>query len=63
MKYIIAAISFLLISSPAFAGTAYLKGEKTTGMTKQCFYDYMGSQYTITIKNYELCPYTIQVNT
>lgn len=44
-----------------FAATAFLSGELETGMTKQCFYDYLGSQYTITIDAIRLCPLTIQV--
>ena len=45
----------------AFAGTAFLVGERTTGMTKQCYYDYLGSEYVRTIKSTQLCPLSIQV--
>ncbi len=41
--------------------TAYKTGERTTGMTKQCYYNALGNQYTITIKAIELCPLTIEV--
>ena len=41
--------------------TAFKTGEKTTGMTKQCFYDGLGSQYTKTISSVSLCPLTIKV--
>lgn len=42
--------------------TAFSTGEQTTGMTKQCFYDALGSTYTKTIKSVELCPLTIKVD-
>ncbi len=54
-------VALMLAASVAHAGTAFLVGELVTGMTKQCFYDYLGSQYTITIDAYKLCPITINV--
>lgn len=60
-RILIAALAVLMLSAPAHAGTAFLTGEQETGMTKQCFYDYLGSTYTITIDSYKLCPLTIQV--
>lgn len=51
----------MITSASAFAGTAFLTGEKRTGMTKICYYDYMGSEYTKTVRSHELCPLTIQV--
>jgi predicted ABC-type sugar transport system permease subunit len=45
----------------AQTGTAFKTGERTTGMTKQCFYDYIGNGYTRTVRSVELCPLTIQV--
>jgi|688.fasta_scaffold913064_2 hypothetical protein len=51
-----------LVSASAFAGTAYLKYERVTGMTKQCVYDYLGNEYTKTIRSTELCPLSIQVS-
>lgn len=59
MKKLILAL--MLISTTAMAGTAFLKYERDTGMTKQCVYDYLGSDYVITIKSYKLCPLTINV--
>lgn len=50
-----------LISASAFAGTAYFKYERVTGMTKQCVYDYLGSEYVRTMRSTELCPLTIRV--
>lgn len=45
----------------AHAGTAFFKYERTTGMTKQCVYDYLGSEYVITLQSIQLCPLSIQV--
>jgi predicted ABC-type sugar transport system permease subunit len=50
-----------LVSVSAFAGTAFLKYERTTGMTKQCVYEYLGNEYTKTIRSTELCPLSIEV--
>lgn len=61
MKKLIALIA-LTASVTAFAGTAYFKYERTTGMTKQCVYEYLGNEYTKTIRATELCPLSIQVN-
>jgi hypothetical protein len=41
--------------------TAFKTGERTTGMTKQCYYAFGGSQYTKTIGAVELCPLNIKV--
>lgn len=41
--------------------TAFTTGERDTGMTKQCYYDALGSTYTRTIGSVELCPLSIQV--
>jgi hypothetical protein len=60
MKTII-AILLLSISTLAFAGTAFFKYEYESGMNKVCVYDYLGSDYAITIKGYKLCPITIEV--
>jgi len=54
-------IALLLLTSPAYAGTAFLTGEITQGMTKICIYEYLGSVYSVTKKSYELCPLTIEV--
>ena len=43
--------------------TARKTGERTTGTTKQCFYSYAGSQYTKTMRSYEVCPISIRVRT
>jgi hypothetical protein len=51
----------LLAASAAHAGTAFFKYERITGLTKQCVYDYLGSEYVITLQSYQLCPITITV--
>lgn len=38
--------------------TGFLKSEVTTGMTKQCFYDVVGSVHTVTQAAASLCPLT-----
>ena len=51
-------------ATPALAAqtvTAFNTGEETTGMTKQCFYDALGSAYTRTISSIALCPLSIKV--
>jgi len=41
--------------------TAFKTGERTTGQTKQCYYEALGSKYTRTIQAVQLCPLTIRV--
>ena len=40
---------------------AFKTGENTTGMTKQCSYNALGSEYTYTIRSTELCPLSLRV--
>jgi hypothetical protein len=54
-------LAALLATSVAHAGTAFFLYERITGLTKQCVYDHLGSEYTITLQAYQLCPITIQV--
>jgi hypothetical protein len=60
MKKLLAVL--LITSSPVSAGTAFFKSDHVTGMTKQCYYDYFGSEYVRTMRNIDLCPLTTQVN-
>ena len=62
MTKLIVMFAAAVLSASAYAGTAFLTGEKTTGMTKQCYYDYLGSEYVRTVSVTALCPLTIQVN-
>ena len=41
--------------------TAFKTGERTTGTTKQCFFQALGSTYTQTVRSMELCPLSIEV--
>jgi hypothetical protein len=64
MKRIIAALILLTaLASQAFAGgTAFfVRQVQTGGMTKQCVYDYLGSEYVITVSTVALCPLSIRV--
>lgn len=47
----------------AQTATAFKTGEETTGMTKQCSYNALGNDYTLTISSVRLCPLTIKVRT
>jgi len=46
--------------TPAAAQTAFYTGERVTGLTKLCYYDAMGSPYSITVRSTQLCPMSIQ---
>jgi hypothetical protein len=48
---------------PAQTATAFKTGERTTGQTRQCYYDFAGKEYTKTVESYQLCPLSIQVRT
>ena len=66
MRIFILAMAFIVFASTAVSAqnrtvTAFKTGERTTGMTKQCFYDALGNGYTRTIGAVELCPLSIQV--
>lgn len=52
----------IFCSAPGYAGIAFKSGENTTGMTKTCFYNYLGSAYTKTVKSFELCPLSLEVD-
>ena len=61
MKKIVVLASVLAFASAAYAGTAFYKRERISGMNKICYYDHLGSEVAITIKAHELCPMTIQM--
>lgn len=52
---------FTATATTAVAGTAFLTGERTSGMNKICYYDHLGSTVAITIGATELCPLSINV--
>lgn len=41
--------------------TALKTGERTTGMTKQCYYDAVGQVYTRAMRSIDICPLSILV--
>jgi len=49
------------VCSSAEAGTAFYTGERIGGLTKVCFYDYMGEVYTLNARAVEICPLTVRV--
>jgi hypothetical protein len=49
------------LSATAYAATAFYTGERVTGMTKQCYYEYLGSEYVRTMRSIDICPLTIRV--
>ena len=57
MKRIFQAMIVLVsLSVMANAATGFLKGERVSGMNKICYYDVLGSTYTLNIGMVELCP-------
>lgn len=62
---VVASVLGLAHSAPLSAQTttAFKTGEATTGMTKQCFYNALGSDYTLTVRAIDLCPLSTQVRT
>ena len=56
------AIAFTLASSTAAlaAELCFTKGEKIDGLNKICFYDCPSGIAAITVKSYQLCPYSIK---
>ncbi len=43
-------------STMLYATTGFLTGEQISGMNKMCYYNVLGSTYTLNVKSYELCP-------
>jgi hypothetical protein len=39
----------------------FVREVQTGGMTKQCVYDYLGSEYVVTVSAVSLCPLSIRV--
>ena len=57
-----AAMILIATGLPAQTITADKTGERTTGQTKQCYYDGLGSEYTRTVASIALCPLSITVD-
>lgn len=63
-KLIIALVGLVLLPSIAAASkTAFFKYEIAPqgSMTKTCVYDFLGSEYSKTVKSYQLCPLTLVI--
>lgn len=66
MKIVIIAVAGIFAFGPqaeAQTATAFKTGERTSGMTKQCYYEFAGSEYIRTVQSYELCPLSIRIST
>lgn len=59
-KLMLGLIAFAVLNSSAFATMGFLKGEKISGMNKICYYDVLGSIYTLNVSSIELCPLTAE---
>ena len=60
MKKILFVILFLfsILTQSYAGGFGLLKSQRIDGMNKICYYDVLGSTYTLNVKSYELCPLT-----
>ena len=61
MTRFVVAFALSLALVPSLSAQAIKTGERTTGMTKQCYYNHVGSEYTITVSSVELCPLSVRV--
>lgn len=59
-KILLGLMALAVFNSSAFATMGFLKGEKISGMNKICYYDVLGSIYTLNIRSVELCPLTAE---
>lgn len=50
----------IVITYPSYSATCFYQYEQISGLNKICFYDCLGSARALTIKNYQLCPLSIQ---
>ncbi len=51
----------IFITTPAFAGAAFLKSEYPSATTKLCIYEYQFNMYTLTIPNTQICPLWVEI--
>lgn len=62
-RIIIVILSTILFTgSVAYACTAFLTGQTTSGFNRICYYNHLGSTVAITIKATEMCPLSIKLN-
>jgi len=58
---IIMLVSLLGFAVKAIACTAFYTHETASGMNKICYYDHLGSQVAMTVRNVDICPLTFKV--
>jgi hypothetical protein len=42
------------------AATGFLKGDRTDGMSKVCYYDVLGERYELNLRSTDLCPFSYE---
>lgn len=57
-KKITIGLTLLSIATTSYAALGFLKGEQVVGMNKICYYDVLGSTYTLNVSSVSLCPLT-----
>ena len=50
------ALIIMLFCSHALSATGFLKGERTSGMNKICYYNGPSGDFTKTVGSYDVCP-------
>lgn len=58
----IAILFCVFVSLGASAATGYKTGEQISGFTRICYYNVLGSPYSINVPAMQFCPPTIQAN-
>ena len=53
---IVFALMIMVFCSTAFSATGFLKGERTSGMNKICYYNGPSGDFTKTVSSVALCP-------
>jgi hypothetical protein len=48
-------------TAAAQSTTAFKTGERTKGLTKECYYESLGNQHTETLRSFELCQLSVAV--
>lgn len=61
MRKLFIMLTLVATTAPAFAATAFYKGEFISGQNKICVYEFLGSNYYTTIRAYQTCAYSIKV--
>lgn len=49
------------MATTAQAAPAFLVGDRASATTRICTYQYMGTEYSVTIPLLQMCPLTIEV--